>query len=73
MSKDSLARYYQKSKKTFKKRLMKGIKIFLKKRKTESENMVANDIKISLNMKSKDLLSTEKDIVKFRKIKPLHK
>ena len=32
---------------------MKGIKIFLKKRKTKSNNMVANDIKISRKMKNK--------------------
>ena len=34
-------------------KLVKGIKIFLKKRKIKSNNMVANDIKIFLSMKSK--------------------
>ena len=32
---------------------MKGIKISLKKKETKSENMVANDIKISQNLKNK--------------------
>ena len=55
MLKDSSARYYQKKqkqKKTQHKRggLVKSIKIFLKKK--NSDSMVANDIKISLNMKT---------------------
>ena len=55
MLKDSSARYYQKTtkqKKTQHKRggLVKSIKIFLKKK--NSGSMVANDIKISLNMKT---------------------
>ena len=32
---------------------MKGVKISLNKRKTGSENMVANDIKIVLKIKNK--------------------
>ena len=45
MSRAFSARHYKKkTKKSFKKSLVKDIKIFLKKRKTNSENMVANDI-----------------------------
>ena len=43
----------QKKKKNFKKRLAKCIQVFLKKKKTKSENIVANDIKISQKLKSK--------------------
>ena len=52
---------------------MKGDKIFLQKRKTKSRNMVAKDRKISQKMKNKDQLSVEKGIIKYRKIKLLHK
>ena len=48
------------AKKIYKKRLTKRIRIFLKKRETKSENMKANDIKISLKMKNKVWLSIEK-------------
>lgn len=41
---------------------VKGIKMFLKMRKTESNNMVAKDIKISQEMKNKSYLSIEKNI-----------
>lgn len=48
MSKDSCARYYQKTpqkqRKDSKKRFLKGIKTLLKKKKTESEDMGANDM-----------------------------
>ena len=47
MSEDSSARYYQKNKKRLQIKLVKGIKVFLKKRKPRRGNMVANDIKIS--------------------------
>lgn len=40
---------------------VKGIKMFLKMRKTESNNMVAKDIKISQEMKNKSYLSIEKN------------
>ena len=39
--------------KGFKKRLVKGIKICLKRRKARSENIVVSDIKVLLNMKNK--------------------
>ena len=37
----------KKTKKGFRKKLVKGIKIFLKKKKTKTNNMVADDKKIS--------------------------
>lgn len=40
---------------------VKGIKMFLKMRKTESNNMVAKDIKISQEMKNESYLSIEKN------------
>ena len=43
--------YYQKKKKGFKKRFVKGIKIFSKKKETKSENMHVKDIKIFLKKK----------------------
>ena len=39
-----LTGYYQKTKKGFEKRLVKGIKIFLKKIKSKSVNVLANNI-----------------------------
>ena len=44
-----------------------------KKRKTKSENMVASNIKIFLKMKNKGWLSIEKNVMKYGKVKPLHK
>ena len=52
MSKDSSARYLEKQRK-IKKKLVKGIKIFLKKKSTKSKNKVTNNIKISLSVKNK--------------------
>ena len=42
-----------KKKKRLKKSLMKGIKIFLKKKKATSKNMAIKDIRISQKMKNK--------------------
>ena len=50
MSKDSSAKYYHEKKE---KKLEKGIKIFLKKKKIKRDNMVVSNIKISLKMKTK--------------------
>ena len=47
-------------KKGFKKRLLEDVKSPLKKRKTKSQNMVRNDIKIFLKMKGKGSSSIEK-------------
>ena len=46
---------------------MNNIKTFLKKRKAKSENMVANDIKIFLSMKSKGCLTIVKTILNIEK------
>ena len=43
--------YYKKTKKGFKKSLVEGIKVFLKKRKTKSINMLVKDIEIFLKKK----------------------
>ena len=42
---------------------MKDIKIFLKKKKKNSNNMVMNVIKISQKVKNKSLLTIEKNII----------
>ena len=66
MSKDLSGRYYQKKKK---KSPMKDIKILLQKKKTKSENMVANDVRISQKLKNNCYLSIEKGITKCETIK----
>ena len=43
-----LNKYYQKTKKTFRKKHAKGTKIFKKKKKTKIANMLEKDIKILL-------------------------
>ena len=43
MSKNLSARYYQKKEERSQKMLVKGVKIFLKKRKTKNENMIAHN------------------------------
>ena len=54
MTRQASAKYYQKNKeKIEKKSLVKGMKIFLKKKKTKGKNMVMNVIKISQKMKNK--------------------
>ena len=58
MSKDFLARYYQKNKEKTKKSPVKVIKILLKKKKTKSKNKVAKII--SQKIKSKGFLSIKK-------------
>ena len=63
MSKNWSAEYYPKNKKDYKKRLMKDIKIFLKKKK--SENMVMNITKISQKVKkNKPIEYRKKKIIK---------
>ena len=64
MSREESADIIKKTTKRFKKSLVKDIKILLKKEKTEIENMVVNDIKISQNMENKSKLSMEKNIMK---------
>ena len=40
--------YYQKTKKGFRSRLLKSIKIFLRKKNTKSTNMLMNDTEVFL-------------------------
>ena len=64
MSKTLSAKYYQENKerlqKNNKKKLAKDMKIFLKKEKKKSKNIVVNVTKVSQKMKNKSLLNTEK-------------
>ena len=53
MFKDLLAKYYKKKRREASKKALKGIKIFLEKRKKKSSNMVVNYIKISRKTKNK--------------------
>ena len=45
--------YYQKTKESFRKKHVKGTKIFLKKKKTKNTNMLEKDIKVLLKKKKK--------------------
>ena len=60
ISKDSSTRYYPDNKERLQEKLVKDIKVFLKKKKKESNNMVMNDTKTYQKMKNKSLLSIEK-------------
>ena len=62
MLKKSTANYYRENKERLKKKLVKDIKIFLRKKKNKSNDVVANVTKISQKMKSKYLLSIEKNL-----------
>ena len=53
ISKNLLAKYYQENKERIQKLLAKDIKIFLKKKKKKSDNMVVNVTKVSQKMKKK--------------------
>ena len=53
MSRDSLVKYYRKTKKGFKTNFVKSI--FMKKKKTRNDNMVVKDIKICRKAKNKEL------------------
>ena len=64
MSKDSPAKYYQNNKERLQKKLMKNMKVFLKKEKKKSNNMVMNNTKIYQKMIKKGLLSIEKIIIR---------
>ena len=48
-----LTGHYLKTKKGFQKRLVKGTKIFLKKKKSKGANMLLSDIEIFLKKKKK--------------------
>ena len=60
MSKRLSAKYYQENKERLQKKLVKDIKIFLKKKKKKSVNIVINVTQISQKMNNKSLLSIEK-------------
>ena len=62
MSKNLPSKYYQENKERLQKKLVKDIKIFLKKKKKKTNNIVVNVTKISQNMKNKSLLGIEKNI-----------
>ena len=69
MSQKLSAKYDQENKERLhQKKLVKEIKIFLRKKKKKSDNMVVNVTKISQKMKSKSLLSIEKNIMQKEKI-----
>lgn len=53
MSKALPVRGQQKKKERLQKNLQRGVKVFLKKKKTKPKNMVANDIQMSKKMKNK--------------------
>ena len=67
MSKDSSAKCYQNNKERLqKKKLVKAIKVFLKKKK-KSVNMVVNDTKIYQKMKKKKLVEYRKNYYQISK------
>ena len=53
MSKNSSHKYYQENKERLQKKAVKHIKIFARKKKRKSDNMVVNVTKISQMMKNK--------------------
>ena len=57
ISKDSLDECFQNNKVRLQKKLMKDIKVFLKKKKKKSDNLVGNNKNISQKMKNMCLLS----------------
>ena len=59
MSKNLSGKYYEEVK-VYKKKLVRGIKIFLKKKKKKCDNIVLNVTKIFQKIKSKSLLSIKK-------------
>ena len=67
MFKNLPGKYYHEIKKDCKKKLVKDIKIFLKKKNKKSNNMVVNITKISQRRKNESLLSIEKNIIEWEK------
>ena len=63
MSKNFSAKYCQENKETLQKKLVKDIKIFLKKKKKKSDNMVVNVTKSFQKMKNRSLFSIEKKFI----------
>ena len=62
MSKSLSAKYYQENK-DYKMKFVEDIKIFLKKKKKISNNMVVNVTKISQKIKNINWLRIEKNII----------
>ena len=60
MSEYSSVKYCQDNKERLQKKFVKGIKIFLKKKKGKRNNMVVNDLKIYHKMKNKGWFIIEK-------------
>ena len=56
-----------KIKKDYKKQLKKHFKIFIRKKKKKTDNMVINVTKISQKMKNKSLSSVENSIIEWEK------
>ena len=69
MPKDSSGKYYQNNKESLQKKLLKGIKIFLKKEKKKSNNIVVSNTKIYQKIKRKSFLSIEKTVITSKKKK----
>ena len=63
ISKDSSAKYYQNNKERLQKKLVKGIKVFIKKKK-KTQQYGRERYKIYQKKKNKSLLSTEKNLTK---------
>ena len=61
MSKNLSTKYYQENKERLQKKVEKDIKIFQKKQKKNSTNMVVNVTRISQKMKKINWLSIEKN------------
>ena len=51
-------------KKDYKKKLVKDIKVFVKKKKKNNDNMIVNKTKIYQKMRNRSLLCIEKIIIK---------
>ena len=63
MSKNLSVKNYQENKKDYKKKLVNDTKIYLRKKKKKSNNIVVNVTKISQEMKKINWLSIENTII----------
>ena len=64
MSKNLPTKHYQNGKERPQKKLVEDIKVFLKKKRKKSDNMVMSDTIIHQKMKSKSLLGIGISIIK---------
>ena len=67
ISKNLLAKYYQENKERIQKLLAKDIKIFLKKKKKQSDNMIVNVTKGSQKMKKQKIKKNTHTLVEYKK------